>query len=72
VVGFTLWQCLFCGNVYLVGNEQEDGCPPWHGGSSAADGEGLRIWSEAVNILNKQSRTADKGVRRGYQSLTLK
>jgi hypothetical protein len=26
----------------------------------ADGGEGLRIWRVAVNILNKQSRTADK------------
>ncbi|KAJ4433933.1 hypothetical protein ANN_16252 [Periplaneta americana] len=25
-------------------------------------GDGLQIWSVAVNILNKQSRTADEGV----------
>jgi hypothetical protein len=27
----------------------------------ADGGEGLQIWRVAVNILNKQSRTADKG-----------
>jgi hypothetical protein len=26
-----------------------------------ADGDGLQIWRVAANILNKQSRTADKG-----------
>jgi hypothetical protein len=25
------------------------------------EGDGLQIWSIAANILNKQSRTADKG-----------
>jgi hypothetical protein len=30
-----------------------------------ADGDGLQIWRVAANILNKQSRTADKGVGRG-------
>jgi hypothetical protein len=27
----------------------------------ADGGDGLQIWKVAVNILNKQSRTADKG-----------
>jgi hypothetical protein len=27
----------------------------------ADGGDGLQIWSVAANILNKQSRTADKG-----------
>jgi hypothetical protein len=27
----------------------------------ADGGDGLQIWREAANILNKQSRTADKG-----------
>jgi hypothetical protein len=26
-----------------------------------ADGDGLQMWRVAANILNKQSRTADKG-----------
>jgi hypothetical protein len=38
---------------------------PCHHGTARphiADGEdGLQIWSVAANILNKQSRTADKG-----------
>jgi hypothetical protein len=29
--------------------------------SQVADGDGLQIWRLAANILNKQSRTADKG-----------
>jgi hypothetical protein len=28
----------------------------------AGDGDGLQIWRVAANILNKQSRTADKGL----------
>jgi hypothetical protein len=41
------------------------------------EGEGLQIWRVAVNILNKQSRTADKGwsyslgVGRGANNSTL-
>jgi hypothetical protein len=38
---------------------------PCHHGTArpqVADGDGLQIWSIATNILNKQSRTADKGV----------
>jgi hypothetical protein len=37
---------------------------PCHHGmecSQVADGEGLQIWMVAANILNKQSRAADKG-----------
>jgi hypothetical protein len=37
---------------------------PCHHGMAhpqVADGEGLQIWREAANILNKQSQTADKG-----------
>jgi hypothetical protein len=37
---------------------------PCHHGMArpqVADGEGLQIWRAAANILNKQSRTADKG-----------
>jgi hypothetical protein len=35
---------------------------PGHGASSGWDGvDGLQIWRVAANILNKQSRTADKG-----------
>jgi hypothetical protein len=35
---------------------------PRHGPSHVADGgDGLQIWKLAANILNKQSRTADKG-----------
>jgi hypothetical protein len=42
-----------------------DGWVPCHHGKvrpQVADvGEGLQIWRLAANILNKQSRTADKG-----------
>jgi hypothetical protein len=31
----------------------------------ADGGDGLQIWRVAANILNKQSRTVDKGVGRG-------
>jgi hypothetical protein len=37
---------------------------PCHHGMAhpqVADGYGLQIWKVAANILNKQSRTADKG-----------
>jgi hypothetical protein len=40
-------------------------CVPCHHGMArpqvADGGEGLQIWRVAANILNKQSRTADKG-----------
>jgi hypothetical protein len=44
--------------VYIVGVPSHHGiaCP------QVVDGEdGLQIWRVAANILNKQSRTADKG-----------
>jgi hypothetical protein len=28
----------------------------------AGGGDGLQVWRVAANILNKQSRTADKGI----------
>jgi hypothetical protein len=37
---------------------------PCHHGTArpqVADGDGLQIWRVVANILNKQSRTADKG-----------
>jgi hypothetical protein len=32
----------------------------------ADGGDGLRMWSVAANILNKQSRTTDKGWSSGF------
>jgi len=35
----------------------------WHGAARpvVGNGDGLHVWRVAVNILNKQSLTADKG-----------
>jgi hypothetical protein len=40
---------------------------PLHGRPQVADGgHGLQIWRLAANILNKQSRTADRGEPPGW------
>jgi hypothetical protein len=57
------------------------GAPCHHGMARpqvADGGDALQFWTEAMNILNKQSRTADKvwssrlGVGRGAKLLTVK
>jgi hypothetical protein len=49
---FALWLCpMISGSL-----------SPWHGASSGCGWRnGLQLWRVAANILNKQSRTADKG-----------
>jgi hypothetical protein len=51
-----LWYCTFSGHVRWF---------PCHHGMARPQvsdgGDALQLWREAANILNKQSRTADKG-----------
>jgi hypothetical protein len=48
-------------------------CVPCHNGVArpqvADGGDALQLWREAANILNKQSRTADKGWSSGLGEL---
>jgi hypothetical protein len=40
---------------------------PQHGASSGTDGgDGLQMWRVTANMLNKQSRTADRGWSSGF------
>jgi hypothetical protein len=54
-----------CRTLYTLYIHTHVRCVPCHHGMARPQvpngGDGLQIWKVAANILNKQSRTADKG-----------
>jgi len=61
-VGYSITNIIITLSVFLSTFSHVDPCHHDMGRPRVAnEGDGLQMWRVAVNILNKQSRIADKG-----------